>query len=143
MSRENVTLSKEIHDVLAARWEGFGTLAKKLPHRHILAVELVRTLRDETIAVFTVARNGEPVKYLVVGDAHGNVKSIECHDRVTEDHKAMMAALAVSDTGVDPASVVLGLPPVKQPSPPGIVAVGGSLLGEAFDVGEFVDSPPK
>ena len=65
MLRDQATLSKEVHDVLVARWEGFKRLARTLPNRQILAVELVRTRDDETAAVLTIVQNGEPVRYLI------------------------------------------------------------------------------
>lgn len=143
MSRESATVSKEVHDVIAAKWDGFRTLAKALPHRHILAVELVRTLHDETIAVFTIARHGEPVRYVVTGDAHGRLKAIEYDPRAADHPQAAVAALPQDGGAADPASFALGEPPVKQPGTPGVVAIGGALLADAFGVGELVDTSPK
>jgi hypothetical protein len=136
-------MSKEVHDVLVARWEGFRVLAKKLPNHHILAVELFRTLNDETIAVFTTVRNGEPVRSVVTGDSHGRVKSNHCEPHALDASKAFTALDArasVAGGTADPASIALEEPPVKEPGRPGIVAIGGGLLGAAFDVGELVDT---
>jgi hypothetical protein len=56
---------------------------------------------------------------------------------------SMDAKAIVDDGAADPASVALGRPPPTEPITPGIVAVGGGLLGAAFDVGELVDTSPK
>ena len=143
MSRDHATMPNEMHDVLVARWEGFKRLAKKLPDHHILAVELIRTLDDQTVAVFTTVRNGEPVRSVVVGDAHGRVDPSDCKPRATETSHAvapMEMKLALDPPGADPASMALSGPPPHQPSRPGVVAVGAGLLGAAFDVGELVDT---
>jgi len=140
MSREQGT-SNEVHDVLVARWAGFHTLAKKLRNHHILAVELIRTLNDETIAVFTANRNGEPVRYVVTGDSHGRVKSIECHPHIAEANRMAAAMVsAVPEGGVDPAVVSLSEPPPREPPTPGIVAIADGLLGAAFDIGDLVNT---
>jgi len=39
--------------------------------------------------------------------------------------------------------VAMGDPPPHQPTRPGIVAIGGGLLGAAFDIGELVDTSAK
>lgn len=49
---------------------------------------------------------------------------------------APIAAAAASQEPVDPNAIPLGQPPEKEPPPPGILALGGVLLGSAFDVGE-------
>ena len=46
LSSENDALSKALQDVAIARWEGFRSLAKQLPGRAIVAVELFRTRQD-------------------------------------------------------------------------------------------------
>lgn len=138
-------MSKEVHDLIVARWEGFKTLAKTLPNHHILAVELFRTLRDETTAVFTVVRHGEPVRYVVTGDAHGRVKA-DNRDHCETPNKALASLNSqslVPDGGMDPSAVAIAEPPPHQPGTPGIVAVGAALLSGAFDVAEFVDTSPK
>jgi len=146
MSKEQTAISTEVHDVLAARWQGFRRLAKTLPNHHILAVELIRTLNDETIAVFTTVRNGEPVRSVVRGDAHGRVRSLDWHHAAAVSHHAPVhpePKVVSSGDAVDPAIVALGHPPPEEPVTPGVVAIGGSLLGAAFDVGEFVDTSAK
>lgn len=66
-------VSKEVRDVKAAQWEGYRRLAMRLPDHHILAVEAIRTRHDETAAVLTFVRGGEPVQYVVYADAQGRV----------------------------------------------------------------------
>jgi len=142
MSREQATESKEVHDVLVARWRGFQTLAKTLPNHHILAVELIRTLEDTTIAVFTVVKDGTPIRYVVTGDSRGRVKANPGHCASPDKAEADFGTKLVPDVA-DPAVIALGIPPPQQPSTPGVVAVGGGLLAAAFDVGERVDISPK
>jgi len=141
MTREQQAMvSKEVHDVRVARWEGFKRLARKLPNHHILSVELIRTRHDETAAVFTVVRHHEPVQYVVMGDARGRVKTYGGEHRAA-GAVASMEAITLADgpmNAVDPDIIALGEPPPKEPPPPGIVAVGGGLLAAAFDVGELV-----
>lgn len=143
MSREKATVSREVHNVLVARWEGFKKLAKVLPDHQILAVELIRTLNNETVAVFTTVRRGEPIRTVVRGDARGRVKAnTRDHSRTIDSAEAaLMAARAApaTDPAEDPGVVALGEPPPKQGGTPGIIAVGSALLAETFDVAEFVD----
>jgi hypothetical protein len=142
MSREQVTVSKELHEVLAARWEGFQRLARTLPDRHILAVELSRTPDDQTVAVFTTVRNGAPVRTVVRGDSRGrvNVNSQDYCEPQDKASSAALAARAVTDPSEDPSSLILSEPPPKQGGTPGIIAIGEGLLGAAFNVGELVDT---
>jgi len=142
MLRDQATLSKEVHDVLVARWEGFKRLARTLPNRQILAVELVRTRDDETAAVLTIVQNGEPVRYLVTGDAHGRLKARTQPPRSASDD-AQRIALAAEDPAIDPGVIAIGDPPPKKNGTPGIVAVAGNLLSAAFDVAELVDTSAK
>ena len=100
MATENAaTMPKEVHDVLVARWEGFRTLARKLPDHHVLAVELIRTLNDETVAVFTIVRDGEPVRTVVTGDSRGRVKSVDCDHHIAQ---ALTHALAWIEAKLHP-----------------------------------------
>lgn len=142
MIREQTTISKEVSDVQYARWEGFRILARKLPNHHILAVELIRTLKDETVAVFTVVRNGEPVKYMVTGDSRGRVKSHGCDPQQpsTTQHIAHTLEAAVAPPPVDPSIVATGNPPPTEPITPGVLAVGEALLSVAFNTGEQVNA---
>lgn len=143
MSKEQ-GVSNELYEVLAARWEGFQRLARTLPNRHVLAVELSRTPDDETVAVFTTVRNGEPVRTVVRGDSRGRVSQVKGagDDRQTpgKASSAAMAARAVTDPSEDPSSLILSEPPPKQGGTPGIIAIGEGLLGAAFNVGELVDT---
>lgn len=143
MLRDQATLSKEVHDVQVARWEGFKRLARTLPNRQILAVELVRTRDDETLAVLTVVQDGEPVRYLVTGDQHGRLKAKRDPQRAPADAAAPMVAMAAEEPAVEPAGIAMGEPPPKKTGTPGIVAVAGNLLSAAFDVAELVDTSAK
>src|SRR5882724_3057435 len=138
-------VSKEVRDVKVARWEGFKQLAKRLPDHHVLSVELVRTEHDETAAVLTIVRDGQPVQYVVMGDAQGRVKPQQREpdpdkpraDAQPTPHLAMAAGTSPSGDGsASPASVALGEPPVKQPPTPGIVAFGSALMTTTFALGE-------
>jgi hypothetical protein len=106
-----------------------------------LAVELIRTLQDDTVAVFTVVRDGELVKYVVTGDSHGRVKVQDCYSQQPGSIQQIAHALAagVAPPSVDPSIVAVGDPPPTQPTQPGIVAVGEALLSVAFNTGEHVD----
>jgi hypothetical protein len=113
------------HDVMAARWEGFRALANQLPDHEVLAVELIRTRDDTTVAVFTVVESGTPIKYAVTGDAHGNVPSAEAQTAVS-------GKVALEGGGLDPAIVAAGNPPPTEPTTPGVVAAGRDLLPAVF-----------
>jgi DNA-binding GntR family transcriptional regulator len=146
MSREKATMSNEVHDVLVARWEGFKTLARKLPNRHVLAVELIRTPDDHTIAVFTTVRNGEPIRTVIQADAHGKVTmnpEDHCHVTNKSSTSSMEARAVEPPQEADPSAVALGNPPPKEPGTPGIVAVAGNLLSGAFDVAELINLAAK
>jgi hypothetical protein len=93
------------NDLLSVQWRGFQQLAKTLPNRKILSVELSRTDHDETTAIFTVVKDGEPVRYVVVRDSHGNVKPTP-----------------------EAASAEAGSPLL-----PGLIAVATEMLSAAFD----------
>src|SRR5262245_38291279 len=112
MIREQATISKEVHDVLLARWAGFKRLAREFErlqkHHHILGVELLRTLKDETVAVFTVLEKGEIVRYVVNGDSKGRVRPPDCpppprlgdEKGITHAAHAMEARVAAADPTV-------------------------------------------
>lgn len=69
-------VSKEqVQQVRLARWEVWRQMAREMKNHQILAVELLRTRGDETIAVFTVSRNGEPVQFVVKGDSMGRLST--------------------------------------------------------------------
>lgn len=65
--------NEQVQQVRQARWEVWRQMAKDMKNHQVLAVELLRTRKDETIAVFTVVRNGEPVQFLVRGDSRGRL----------------------------------------------------------------------
>lgn len=154
------TFSDPMDEVRMARWAGWRRLARKLPN-HILSVELLRTERGETAAVFTVARDGKVTQYLVVGDDKGRVKGAdhkgfpnrrdedrrrwreECggHRLALRDESGteMLAfSLVALEDGVDPNAIALGEPPPKDPPPPGVLSLGAALLTTTFDLGEQV-----
>ncbi|HET7500083.1 MAG TPA: hypothetical protein VFK02_03745 [Kofleriaceae bacterium] len=140
MSKEHGMVPKVVRDVKRAQWEGFKQLAKRLPDHHVLAVELIRTSKDQTAAVFTIVRNHEPFQTVVMGDSRGRVDPRNCHFRSEahlEPHAAAELHVAADTTDVvSPDSMALGDPPIKQPPSPGVIAVGGALLSVAFDVAE-------
>src|SRR4051812_11786034 len=138
MSKDRANLSKELTDVQVSRWRGFEALARTLKNRHILGVELFRTLDDETVAIITISRNGEPARFLLKADAHGRVKQVECHPRAIDDGQPPMHALmatAAADGGSDSPSIVsMGHPPPTEPTSPGVTAVLEGMLTDAFNV---------
>jgi hypothetical protein len=130
MSADKMTISDEVRAVKAARWAGFQRLARQMPNHHVLGVELVRTVNDETAAVFTVVRDGEAIQCVVMGDSRGRLKPGRCE-------------IPPADPGtLYPDGVALGEPPVKQPPTPGIVTLGGTILSLTFGVGEDVPVDP-
>jgi hypothetical protein len=136
-------ISPDQKEVQAALWHGWIKLAKELPNHHILAVELLRTHNDETIAVFTAVKDRMPVRYVVRGDSSGRVKpgiAEHCDPKDPHAPVAMEARLGTEDGGVTPEGMALGEPPPRQPPMPGIIAVGAALLTVAFGVGEQVPS---
>jgi len=144
--------TKEVSDVLLARWAGFIRLAQTMKGHHILGVELVRTLNDETVAVLVVAEHGKPVKYAVTGDAHGRVIPRDRQPRAQQDSDchptqsamtagvthALEARIGPEVPPQDPAFVAMGHPPPETPTPPGVAAVGEALLNLTFNAAENV-----
>lgn len=133
--------AKELREFKIAQWDGFKEMAQRLKNHHILGTELVRTINDETIAVITVAYRGEPVQYVVWGDAQGRVKA----QQPTKPHlppltHGLAGETRAAATAGTPDTFALGEPPIKQPPTPGIVALGAALLASAFGLGEQV--PP-
>jgi len=142
-------LTKAVDQVRAARWEAWEQMASKLRDHHILSIELLRTQQNETLAVFTVVKDGKPVQYVLRGDSSGaNLRALVTHHcppiKVGPFHHVealVMAALtSTSDTGVSADSIAMGEPPPKQPPPPEIVSLGSSLLPTAFNLGEVAAS---
>lgn len=121
-------LSREISNVQLARWKGFQQLAANRADGDTLALELFRTVRDETVAVFTVVMNGEPVHYVLQGDSLGQLPPTAAADAVDP--------AVQPDGSVDPSTVALGSPPIKQPSTPGITKTGQSFMTGAFNCDE-------
>jgi len=162
-----VNVSKEmVYAVRMARLADWERMAKELPGgHHILSVELLRTHRNETAIVFTVVHNGRVIQNELRGDANGlNARPIVtkprgpkgCDDPIPGDQEPRFAAMTIAAPGAPPPppdggdggpvadSIPLGEPPPKEEPLPGIIALGGSLLGLAFNVGENAidaDSP--
>ncbi|HMG55297.1 MAG TPA: hypothetical protein VK601_17490 [Kofleriaceae bacterium] len=141
-------LTKAVDLVRQARAEWWNSMAAKLPDHHVLAVEMFRVDRDQTLAVFTLVRNGKVVQEVLRGDGRGlNVQpAVQLQHEVIPLHigrmfhvEAMLLATAAAATGGgEPYAVAIGEPPPKQPTEPGILAVGGTGMQNVFDTGEFV-----
>ncbi len=145
-------MSKETQDVKLALWDGFKRLAKRLPDHHILAVDLLRTHDDQTVAVFTVVRDHEPVQMIVVGDAQGRVQPHDCGPRAwmrapdateqqsaTGERLAMEASISPADDPADPADpagFATRTPPPQQEPSPGVVILATAALALVFGVGD-------
>ncbi|HEX7837630.1 MAG TPA: hypothetical protein VF469_09220 [Kofleriaceae bacterium] len=145
-------LTKAVNQVRQARWESWERMAAQLPDHHVLAVEMFRVDRNSTVAIFTLVKNGKVVQQVLRGDGRGlNVKPVVSR----EEHcvpihlgrslhlEAMLlrdALTGTDDGGPEAYAVAIGEPPPKQPPDPGIVAVGGTGLQNAFDTGEVVTS---
>lgn len=166
-----MSVSKEqVQQVREARWEEWGRMAKQLPNQHILSIELLRTANNETLAIFTVVKDHQPVQHVLQGDAlGGSVKAFVTprgkqvlapglagahvtHARAADGHAPSMAAplaaslaaaITESDAPASADSIALGQPPPKQPPSPGIVALGTVMLASAFNLGEQVDVDAK
>ena len=140
------TQSQAQTDVSVARWRGFQRLADRESAHQILAVELFRTLDDQTAAVFTLSKNRRPARYVATGDGSGKLGSTSCsaqNDAMNAGAAPSNALSAADGSAADPGIVALGHPPPEEPVTPGIVAVSSVLLGAAFDVGEFADTPAE
>lgn len=122
-----------VRDVVAARWEGFKRLAKTLPDRQILAVELFRTPADETIAVLVTVRNGEPVRTVITGDARGQLSSHAPASNESFTAPAWLTA-AVNGDAANPVSMALGQTVLQQAPTQEMLDIGRGLLGAAFNV---------
>lgn len=145
-------VSKEmVHAVKMARWQEWEQMAKELPRgRHIVSVELLRARRTETVVVLTVVHNHRLVQYELRGDVRGrNVKVYVSHPRtdgcdpVTGEPlpraEALLSTAALDpggDGGATADGIALGEPPPKEDPHPGVVALGTTLLGSTFDLGE-------
>ena len=136
-SVDQATLAADVDMVMAARWEGFRSLAQHLPDRELLSVELIRTRQDQTVAVFVVVEHGAPVKYAMLGDALGNLRTTGAPAGASQGTATHVEV--VEDGIVDPAVVALGRPPPIEPTTPGIAAAGQGLLSAVF---QRVVAPP-
>jgi hypothetical protein len=155
------TVSKDqVQQVREARWGEWVKMAKQLPNQHVLSIELLRTQRNETLAIFTVVKDHQPVQHVLRGDAlGGSVKamiSARCkptnptHGYATHATYALHAeaaepeaALAETDAPASADSIALGQPPPKQPPSPGIMALGTVMLASAFNLGEQLPNDSK
>jgi hypothetical protein len=140
-------------------------MAKELPNHHILSVELLRTHNDETVAVITAVKDHMPVRFVVRGDASGQLKpgiKDHCDPHAKHGHdehghgehghgeyghgdpnakhavSAMAMKLNAPDDTVTPEGMALGEPPPQQPPRPGMIGIGGALLAVAFGAAEQV-----
>lgn len=142
-------LQKAVDQVRTARWQAWTRMAKKLPDHHVLSVELFRTEEDETLAVFTVVRDGKPVQEVLRANARGTkVKAVVPKHRHCEPIQVWpsyqveavrleprpLAATSSEDVTAD--GIALGEPPPKQEPEPGIISLATVMLPSAFDVGE-------
>lgn len=148
-------LSKAVDLVRQARLDAWQRMAKDLPDHHVLAVEMFRVDRNTTLSVFTLVRHGRVVQEILQGDGRGlNVKPIAPRaqqpcppislgrmfhlDALMAPAALAPVTEATGDGGVTPASIAYGEPPPKDTPRPGIIAVGGTGLQNAFDTGEIV-----
>jgi len=141
-------LTKAVDQVRQARAEWWNQMADKLPDHHVLAVEMFRVDRDQTLAVFTLVRNGKVVQEVLRGDGRGlNVQptvqqqheSLPVHiGRMFHVEAMLLANVAPAPGGGEAYAVAIGEPPPKQPTEPGIIAVGGTGMQNVFDTGEIV-----
>lgn len=141
-----------VYAVKMARWAEWERMAKELPRgRHILSVELLRTHRNETAVVLTVVHNHKLVQYELRGDVKGrNVKPFVSQHRAPGDrdpklgaatpHVEALVAMDALEPGGDGGptadGIALGEPPPKEDPQPGVLALGTTLLGSTFDLGE-------
>lgn len=135
------TLADKVQHVAAARWEGFKSLAAVIGDDRLLAVEMVRTQSDETVAVFTTVQDGEPVRTVVRGDARGWVLPAEL-DELASDGRARAPAITSAlidgeEDVLDPSALALGVHEA-EPGTPDIASVAGQLLASAFS-GDPID----
>jgi hypothetical protein len=151
-------LSKAVDLVRQAREDSWQRLAAELPDHHVLAVEMFRVDRNTTVAIYTLVRHGKVVQEVLQGDGRGlNVKPVvprveQCApinlgrqfhlDALVVPPPPPPAPAATTNGGVSAYSIAYGEPPPKQPTEPGIVAVGGTGMQNSFDTGEIVTAEP-
>lgn len=120
IAMDNERVAWPPNGLIAAQWRGFQHLAKALPNRRVLSVELTRTPGDEAAAIFMMAGEGEPVRYVVTRDAQRALTI-----RVDAPSAAPGSAHAT------PAEV-----PLVPAGIAGIIAVAADMLAAAFDAAE-------
>ena len=147
--------AKEHQDpVRRARWAVWERAAQDRPDHHILAVELLRPRRDQTLAAITAVRGGRVAHYLLVADGRGGGVRPVVREPPCEPHRGpgpapilLAEVLGPSPSplphGAAPApaeaySILIPDPPKDDP-PPGVVALGAALLGAAFNLGDHVE----
>lgn len=165
-------LSKAVDLVRQARMDSWQRMAKDLPDHHVLAVEMFRVDRNTTVSIFTLVRNGRVVQEVLQGDGRGlGVKPVvprveQCAPinlgrqfhidallvpppppppapATTAAATPAATPAATSDSGGGSAyAIAYGEPPPKEPPKPGIIAVGGTGMQNAFDTGEIVTADP-
>jgi hypothetical protein len=150
-------LSKAVDLVRQARMAAWQRMAVDLPDHHVLAVEMFRVDRNTTVSIFTLVRKGQVVQEVLQGDGRGlGVKPVvpraeQCAPinlgRMFHIDALMMAPpppppAAPGDGGGSAYAIAYGEPPPKEPPKPGIVAVGGTGMQNAFDTGEIVTADP-
>ena len=150
-------LSKAVDLVRQARMAAWQRMAADLPDHHVLAVEMFRVDRNTTVSIFTLVRKGHVVQEVLQGDGRGlGVKPVvpraeQCTPinlgRMFHIDALMMAPpppppAATGDGGSSAYAIAYGEPPPKEPPKPGIVAVGGTGMQNAFDTGEVVTADP-
>ena len=142
-------VSKEMVDaVRLARLQEWERMATRMPKgQHILSVEMLRVGSNQTAIVLTIARDGKVHQFELVADAKGQNPRpvITRRGRVECDDPPKLDALTEGPTplagGEDDSvatDVPLNYPPDKEPSDPGVISLGSSLLETTFDLGEQV-----
>jgi hypothetical protein len=138
--------------------DSWRRMAADLPDHHVLAVEMFRVDRNTTVSIFTLVRHGKVVQEVLQGDGRGlSVKPVAPRTQPRGEPcppiplgrqfhiDALMAPAALApaagqtgDGGITPASIAYGEPPPQDNPRPGVIAVGGTGLQNAFDTGEIV-----
>lgn len=161
MFREWV-LSKEVHDVKSAEWEGYKKMAAALSDHHVLSVQLIRTRHNETAAVLVLVRDGQPVQQVVFADERGRVfpgqgKPQDDGSKPRSDDgskprvqtEALVAQAASGPPvpmsldgggGASPDGMALGQPPISEPPSAAALAIASAALPTVMDLGESAAS---
>jgi len=112
----------EVQAVQVARAEAWDRYAAALPEGYLLSIELLHPGLDQAFAVVTAVKDHRAVQSVV-----GNAPSLD--------------DVAAGDPA-SPMAVAIGEPPPKQPTEPGIAALGTSLLADAFGAGAGARAAP-